>query len=224
MILWQRTGKDSNQIIPAEMRLKIIEHMWHPGGWTVTMKTDMLIRDSHLTKSQNYQRLGLVSKLNNHTGGTERPLDLEHSNALTHNHLGCLNISSKPSRGLRPLEAQVQRDPTTGHILRVISGSPREPNPLNDPLNHILEDGCDDRGTTTTTHGIVKELEEQASMEVKKRPRQQSEREEEWISNLVQKYGDNYMAMVRDRKLNPFQQTEGDLRRRVKRWKEKNGG
>ena len=212
-------------MIPAEMGLKTVEHIWHLGGWTVTMKANMLTRDSHLTKSQNYQRLGLVSKLNNHTGGTERfPSNPETSNAPSHNNLEYLNISSKTSRVLRPLEAQVQRDPTTGHILRVINESPREPNPLNDPLNDIIEDGSDDRGTTTTAHGIVRELEEQASMEVKKRPRQQSEREEEWISNLVQKYGDNYTAIVRDRKLNPFQQTEGDLRRRVKRWREKSGG
>ena len=69
--------------------------------------------------------------------------------------------------------------------------------------------------------GIVRALEEQASMEIKERPRQQSRREKEWLTELVEKYGENYSRMVMDRKLNPYQQSEGDLRRRIKRWKDK---
>ena len=63
------------------------------------------------------------------------------------------------------------------------------------------------------------ELEELVSMEVKRRPRQQSQREEEWITRLLDKYGEDYSRMVRDRKLNPYQQGQGDLRRRVSLWK-----
>ena len=65
------------------------------------------------------------------------------------------------------------------------------------------------------------ELEDLASMEVKKRPRQQSQREEEWIARLVAKYGEDYSRMVKDRKLNPYQQGEGDIRRRVSLWQQK---
>lgn len=71
--------------------------------------------------------------------------------------------------------------------------------------------------------GIVRELEEHASVEAKKKPRQQSKREEEWIANLVATYGDDYRRMVRDRKLNPMQQSEGDLKRRIRKWKERQG-
>lgn len=70
---------------------------------------------------------------------------------------------------------------------------------------------------------IVAQLEAQAAKEEeilsKKRPRQQSQREEEWITKLVEKHGDDIKAMVRDRKLNPMQQTEGDIGRRLKKWK-----
>lgn len=71
--------------------------------------------------------------------------------------------------------------------------------------------------------GIVPALEAQAAEEAarlasKKRPRQQSRMEREWIAGLVQKYGDNVAAMARDKKLNPMQQTEADIARRVKRW------
>ena len=71
--------------------------------------------------------------------------------------------------------------------------------------------------------GIVPELEESARHQVKKRPRQQSQREQEWIKLLVDRYGEDYRAMVRDRKLNPMQQSEGDLRRRVAQWERGKG-
>ena len=67
----------------------------------------------------------------------------------------------------------------------------------------------------------MRELESQAAMEVRPRPREQSSREREWIASLVEKYGEDYAAMVRDRKLNPYQQTEGDIRRRAGKWKER---
>ena len=123
-----------------------------------------------------------------------------------------------------PIVAQIERDPETGAITRVIHSLSNNDNPLNDPLNHIVTDSEDDETEHAGNPGIIKALEEQATMEVKKRPRQQSKREEEWVSDLVQKYGDNYLAMAKDRKLNPYQQTEGDLRRRIKRWKERGGG
>ncbi len=72
--------------------------------------------------------------------------------------------------------------------------------------------------------GIVRELEAAAQAGIKQRkPRMQSQREEEWIEHLVRRWGEDYKGMRRDRRLNPGQQSEGDLRRRVKRWR-KSGG
>lgn len=64
---------------------------------------------------------------------------------------------------------------------------------------------------------IVKALEEQASFATKTE-RLQSEREKAWVETLVQKYGRDYSKMVWDRKLNPYQQTEGDIKRRIAKW------
>jgi nucleolar protein 16 len=50
-----------------------------------------------------------------------------------------------------------------------------------------------------------------------KKKRHQSEREREWLGRLVGRYGDDYEAMARDGKLNPMQQTAGDIKRRVQR-------
>ena len=122
---------------------------------------------------------------------------------------------------LTPTETRIERDPTTGAIIRVIPSPSANRNPLNDPLNDVSD--AEDAGDAPVTHAgrIVRELEAQASMEIKKRPRQQSKREEEWISDLVEKYGEEYGRMARDRKLNPYQQSEGDLRKRVRTWKER---
>ena len=68
---------------------------------------------------------------------------------------------------------------------------------------------------------VVSQLAELASMDgEKKRPRKQSRREEEWVERLVEKYGDDVGKMVRDRKLNPMQQSHGDVAKRVKIWRE----
>lgn len=106
---------------------------------------------------------------------------------------------------------------------------------MNDPLN---SDGEDDEewqglgehandgfdGHERSENEIVRQLEEQASRAAPKVPRKQSEREKEWCQRLVEAYGEDYGRMARDRRLNPMQQTEADIRRRVTRWREDGGG
>lgn len=135
-------------------------------------------------------------------------------------------------------ETKVERDPETGKILRVVHDNEddevevagrrvRRSNPLNDPLDDLSD--REGGPAQTDQHGkphpeIVRELELQAAKEdelVKKRkPRQQSQREGEWVERLLERHGEDYAAMVRDRKLNPMQQSEGDLRRRIRKWKQ----
>lgn len=128
-------------------------------------------------------------------------------------------------------EMKVERDPETGNIIRVIRNDDqievagrkhRRSNPLNDPLNDLsdAEDDAKPRGNISKSD-IVKQLESQANAEgqIPKKPRHQSKREEEWIARLTERHGENYAAMARDRKLNPMQQTAGDLRKRISKWK-----
>ena len=125
----------------------------------------------------------------------------------------------------------MERDPATGKILRVIHSGHRA-NPLNDPLNDIEdnEDGegfegfeDDDDNEKGEQNEIVRKLEEQASMGAPKRERKQSEREREWVERLVERWGEEYGRMARDRRLNPMQQTERDIRRRVDKWRADGG-
>lgn len=129
-------------------------------------------------------------------------------------------------------ELKVERDPETGKIIRVIRKEDdqvdvagrkvRRSNPLNDPLDDLSDDEEDlTPQEKKSASKIVQQLERQADTEgqAPKKPRHQSKREEEWITRLVERYGDDYQAMARDRKLNPMQQTAGDLRRRISKFK-----
>lgn len=127
---------------------------------------------------------------------------------------------------IRPQEVEVERDPETGRILRVIHPEEEESdfNPLNDLLNDSMDvETVEPPRRTQMQNDIITQLEAQAAHEEEmlsnKRPRHQSSREGEWITRLVEKHGDDVRAMVRDKKLNPMQQTEGDIGRRLKKWK-----
>lgn len=188
-------------------------------------------RDKSLTLTQNYQRLGLLHKLNAPSGGRERLPGQDEEIGDTSHSLQ-INGSGKDAVQLDVGETKVERDPETGKILQVIREDDeievagrkrRAANPLNDPLNDL----SDNEAPVSTYKGpggaIVKQLETQADKEgvasKAKKPRHQSTRESEWAERLVAKHGDNFTAMARDRKLNPMQQSEGDLRRRINKWK-----
>lgn len=196
----------------------------------------ILIRNQKETLTQNYRRLGLASKLNAPSGGTEKTSAILQENAANNNPADTLSIHSKlPKMVGVSSEVRIVRDPKTGAILEVLDeDDKKKPNPLNDPLND-LEDSSDEeewQGFGTNEHGVIdgpastgeaktqviRELEEQASRAAPKKIRKQSERESDWIAELVEKHGDDYLAMSRDMKLNPMQQSVGDLKKRVKKW------
>ena len=174
--------------------------------------------------AQNYHHLGLVARLKGRTGGTERAAAAPQTG--THGDVSkstdSLSIARKADVISEIPTAQIERDPVTG-AARVVHTENELDNPLNDLLNPITEKESHKRLELRVNNPVIKELEEQAKLEAKKLPRQQSNREEEWVARLVAAHGDDYSAMRRDLKLNRFQQTEGDIRRRIKRWRAKQG-
>ncbi|KAK3326552.1 ribosome biogenesis protein Nop16 [Apodospora peruviana] len=177
------------------------------------------------TLSQNYSRFGLVAKLGTTAGGVSKKPGQAPKNPLAY--------KSADQGMLKVQEVKVERD-ASGKITRII----RNQNPLNDPLNELdsdNEDGdpfnCEDDGKEwsgiensgeeqriqTRPPVVLAELEREASQPEIKHVRHQSEREREWLEKLVAKHGDDVEAMARDMKLNPMQQTKGDLARRLKK-------
>jgi nucleolar protein 16 len=167
--------------------------------------------------SQNYKRLGLATKLNSISGGTERRLGSRREPEEP------LLIRPSSSANHSAGEVRVERDPKTGAILRVLHDSDEEVNPLNDPLRGLDSESEDvrepDMEDVAGATDVVKQLRDQAALPSSRRPRQQSQREKEWISQLVEKHGEDFVRMAMDRKLNPMQQTESNIRKRVEMWR-----
>ncbi|RPB12193.1 hypothetical protein P167DRAFT_464220, partial [Morchella conica CCBAS932] len=162
--------------------------------------------DKKQTLAQNYKRLGLVSRLNGRAGGQETSL----AAAAAQKAAGTkAPASSKPK--LAPGEALIERD-EDGNIINIVYGKSAE-----EALNDDDEEEEEFTGIEDTRTDIVKQLEAQAAVVVR-RERNQTDREKAWVEALVQKYGKDYNKMVFDRKLNPFQQSAGDIKRRVEKW------
>ena len=179
-------------------------------------------RDRDLTLEQNYKNLGLSTKLNASISGPRKIKGKATNESVRHDSLGI--AANKFQRGSKLAEVRVERDPETGHILRIIDEELEDDNPLDDPLNELTDDD-----ESMAQNHVVAQLEAQAEAEAlveakKKKPRQQSTRESEWIESLVAKHGADVGAMVRDKKLNPMQQSEGDVSKRLKKWKAKQQG
>ncbi|KAK5170171.1 Ribosome biogenesis protein Nop16 [Saxophila tyrrhenica] len=192
--------------------------------------------DQSLTLTQNYQRIGLTEKLNKRTGGVERkPGEEKHDDPLS-----IEGKRRKANEVLDVREAKIQRDPRTGAILSILDdGEEKRPNPLNDPLNDLDSESDDDMEESFDQHGsvyptasqngtqpktdVVARLEDEASRPAPKYQRKQSEGEIAFIEELVRKHGDDYGAMARDMKVNYMQRSEGDLKKRVKKWRERGG-
>ncbi|KAK9769179.1 putative Ribosome biogenesis protein Nop16 [Seiridium cardinale] len=181
--------------------------------------------DKKETTTQNYRRLGLVSRLKAPTGGAEPDL-VSKNKKISTKPVDPFAIQSTGSDTVFS-EVRVERD-ENGKIVRILgSTSKGRENPLNDPLNEFdtdseAEEEFPDDGETwggieDTRTDVVRQLEEEANRPREKKPRTQSQREREWLESMVEKYGDNTRAMARDRKLNPMQQTEADISKRLRK-------
>lgn len=150
--------------------------------------------DHNLTLTQNYRRLGLASKLQRHAGGLEKNL-----------------VASQKVPEVQPIG---KGKPTVrqGRIVHDADGSSH--------VEYYQDEQSDDE--PEEWHGfadesdLVKQLEDYAKQEVKD-CRHMSTTEQSALKLLVDRYGEDYEAMQWDKKLNKFQHSAGDLRRRIKK-------
>lgn len=160
--------------------------------------------DKSLTLQQNYKRLGLRSKLGNMAGGQEQDVvkarDRQDEAQVSVSDIENTTDPAKIPEG----EARLIRDPETNEVTQVIYGTMK----------------VKEEKKTPAVSSVVQQLEESARKNaLVKKERKQSEQESQWLQKLYEKYGDDYEKMKWDKKLNVYQQSAGDLRRRITMWK-----
>jgi len=181
--------------------------------------------DPKKTLSQNYRKIGLVSKLGHRAGGVEKRTDDDGVTSVRNEPLAILPGTTHTQKPIA--EVQLEIDPETGNpTLSKGSGSQLDSwagDSLNDPDDSdVDEPNWTSLGRLPTQRGgtsVTAALETLAAGGIRHGPRMQSQREQEWVERLVEKHGENYGAMFRDVLLNPMQQSEGDIRRRVVLWR-----
>ncbi|AMD20744.1 HDR001Wp [Eremothecium sinecaudum] len=188
--------------------------------------------DYNLTLAQNYKKLGLRAKLGKLAGGEEPDLSKTVKKKPITNH-SFPNIDSDENENedktlfdldneeefdenkIPEGEARIQRS-ADGSVIRVVYGKMKNID-IDDDIPTLQKKMHQSENLTP----VVSELLEYSNRPIVKRPRIQSSREEEWLERLYNKHGDDYNGMARDLKLNIYQQSIGDIKRRISKWKKK---
>ncbi|CAK9439503.1 uncharacterized protein LODBEIA_P36030 [Lodderomyces beijingensis] len=177
--------------------------------------------DKSLTLQQNYKRLGLRAKLGNMAGGSEQKVETlsEYREKQKSKPSASVSVSiqeieqTQDPAKIPAGEARIIRDPETNEVVEVIYGT----------MKQTEGDAEQKPEISSTSSSVVKELEEYAQRNTKIiRERHLSDRENAWLQSLYEKYGDDYERMKWDKKLNIYQQSAGDLKRRITKWKKAN--
>lgn len=182
-----------------------------------------------LTLSQNYKIIGLLSRLGKLSGGTEADLNhivkkkpvikatfFENSDDDKSILSDESSNDSEPDENQIPEgEARIHRD-SERNITKIVYGRKKKID-----IDRDVKDLKEDLEKVEKKTEVVKELEAYASTPRLSKKRVQSSREEEWLEKLYNKHGDNYKRMFFDKKLNIYQQTVNDLKKRVEKWKKK---
>ncbi len=177
--------------------------------------------DPKLTLKQNYARLGLIGSLGVRpdTGGVERPagaaVGVEKEQSAS---------SSAEEAPLRKGMAKIVRD-EDGNIVDIIEAAAEddeESTPWGGKMKESIADSEDvetfmpPTSSAQKVNPVVGKLEEMAAQAVPVE-RHTSQLEAQWLYDLVSKYGEDTEAMAKDRKLNVWQKTEGEIRRAIKK-------
>jgi len=186
--------------------------------------------DKHKTVRQNYAALGLAVSLNpNTSGGAERPATVTEARTVENGaaFIGDLDpavlTSGGSGRDLPIGLGRIVRD-EAGQIIAVESNDDVDPSPPNHHQD-LVEEVAAIRTPESQrwisfgrTSGASSELIQPLSDVFRAPvPRFTSKGEMIFLQKLISKHGRDAAAMTRDRRLNPDQRTEGEIRRAIKK-------
>lgn len=171
--------------------------------------------DKNLTLKQNYEKLGLTSRLSKYNGGQESSVKTiseyrkeQEENEAAHVAPEDVAVETDPLK-IPEGEARLIRDPETNEVVQVIYGTMK-----------IKKE----EGKPKTESGIVEELIEYEEQHAKKKkPLTPKEEEADMLEALYEKYDDDYEKMKWDKKLNPLFLSVGQLKKKIAVWKKANG-
>ena len=209
----------------------------------ISIKSNPIIAanwDYSLTMKQNYKNLGLRAKLQTPSGGQEvdyskvaekvpvksvvdeegsdedDELNEDNEDEEQNNETEANNGDEEFDENKIPEgEARIQRD-EDGNVIKVVYGKLKKFD-IDEDVETLKKQAAEEEEETKTD--VVRELELYASRPEVTDARIQSEREEEWLERLYKKHGNNYQKMFFDKKLNIYQQSVGDIKRRLNIWK-----
>lgn len=209
----------------------------------ISIKSNPIIAanwDYSLTMKQNYKNLGLRAKLQTPSGGQEvdyskvvekvpvksivdedgsdedDELNEDDEEEEQNNKTDTNNDDEEFDENKIPEgEARIQRD-EDGNVIKVVYGKLKKFD-IDEDVEVLKKQAAAEEEETKTD--VVRELELYASRPEVTDARIQSEREEEWLERLYRKHGNNYQKMFFDKKLNIYQQSVGDIKRRLNIWK-----
>jgi nucleolar protein 16 len=192
--------------------------------------------DNHKTVRQNYAALGLIASLNpRESGGAERAAPVTQARTAT-NEAALVNgleppplMSSGGSNGIPNGLGRITRD-ETGQVVAVETGNDMD-SPLPARERNLVEEAAaaailSPECQSWVSLGHMSRTEDpkfdkiQALPDVHSVPvvsRFSSKGEVTFLQKLISRHGSDVEAMARDRRLNPEQRTEGELRRAIRR-------
>lgn len=199
--------------------------------------------DKNLSMAQNYKKLGLATKTgskkirgleedlkekslrltiqqgkNPHDQELRDLMEQQEREELDKNNMV---VNERKIPKLSAGEAFIVRD-AAGEVVEVIYGKDHQADSDEEEEEWTgFEDKPAEEQEQEEETETIKILQQRAERAASN-PHIQSDREISWIEQLINKHGDDIDGMFWDKELNIYQQSRGDLKRRIKKWKQGN--